>query len=858
MGMKDEKMVKIEKNPKMLTIVLMLTLTISVFSAVIPLTGAQDIAYTKTTHAYIGATPNPVGVNQEVLLHVGITDYLYVVTDGWEGLTVTVTKPDGTSDTLGPYRTDSTGGTGAVYVPTTVGTYTFQTHFPEQTYTWTTPPLFDPEFVGTVLYEQSDSEVLEVVVNEEQREWYIPSPTPSNYWTRPIDAQHRNWYTISGSWLEGSGRNGAFMPFNDYAPETAHILWAKPFEAGGLAGGTTGEHAYDCGDAYEGKFLGSVVIGGVLYYNKFEARPTTQEVVAVDLHTGETLWEKPLTTPDGNVVRLSMAQQLYHDGFNYHAVFDFLWAIETAGSFFDPVNIWHAFDPFTGEWMYSMENVPEMGIRFGASYTLRGPKGEILIYTIDLNNGWMALWNSTQVVYGQIGAGMDQGSFRPYSNIYDAMDGYMWNISFPTGLPGTLRFITENKAYGNDVSGWSNIGDNPINQWCVSLETGELLWENTWTPPPGELSITVGASSEDCGIYVMTAKETREMWGFDLETGQEIWGPTDPMPYLGIYGINTMIAYDKVIVAARMAGTVNAYDCETGNLLWSYAAVDPLGEMLWGNQWPIQAHFVTDGKVYLGHSEHSPVDPKPRGAPFICLDVETGNVIWRADGLFRQSDWGGQAIIGDSIIATQDTYDQRIYAIGKGPSQLTLEAPLTGIQLGSNVVLRGTVMDISPGTEDAPIKLRFPDGVPAVSDDSMSEWMKFVYKQFPQPMSTGVPVKLEVISDPNGNYYDIETTMTDSSGFYSVAWEPSVAGQYTILATFAGTEGYTSSYKMTSIVVDDAPTPAAPIEPEEPEPDEIVEPAETPMITTEIATIIGVAAVAIIAVVVFVLLRRRK
>lgn len=855
-------MLKIEKNSKILAIIFTLTLIISVFSAITSMTFAQDIAFSKTTHAYIGATPNPVGVNQEVLLHVGITDYLYVVTDGWEGLTVTVTKPDGTTETLGPFRTDSTGGTGAVYVPNTIGTYTFQTHFPEQTYTWTVPPMFDPEFVGTVLYKESESEIIQVVVNQEQREWYMNSPLPSGYWTRPIDAQHRNWYTMSGSWLEGSARNGAFMPFNELAPETAHILWAKPFEAGGLAGGVMGEHAYDCGDAYEGKFLGSVIVGGKLFYNKFEARPVTQEVVAVDLHTGETLWEKPLVTPEGNVVRLAMAQQLYHDGFNYHAVFDFLWATETQGSFFAPINIWHAFDPFTGEWMYSMENVPSTGIRFGASYTLRGPKGEFLIYTIDLNNGWMAKWNSTQVVFGQVGAGMNQGSFRPYANTYDAMDGYMWNVSFPTGLPGTLRFITETKAYGNDVSGWSNIGDNPINQWCVSLETGNLLWQNTWNPPPGELSISSGASSDYDGIYVMTSKETREMWGFDLDTGEEIWGPTEPMPYLGIYGINTMIAYGKVIVAARMAGTVNAYDCQTGDLEWSYAAVDPLGEMLWGNQWPIQAHFVTDGKVYLGHSEHSPVDPKPRGAPFICLDVETGDVIWRADGLFRQTEWGGQAIIGDSIIATQDTYDQRIYAIGKGPSQLTLEAPLAGVSLCSHLVLRGTVMDVSPGTQSAELKLRFPDGVPAVSDDSMGEWMKFVYKQFPQPMSTGVTVKLEVVNDPNGNYYDIGTTTTDSSGFYSVTWEPPVAGSYTILASFAGSEGYGSSYKMTAIVVDEAPSPATAIEPEQPEvPEEPSEPSqavETPLITTEVAAIIGVVAVAAIAVVAFVFLRRRK
>ena len=109
-----------KNKSKISTMALILILSISVLTAVLTTTFAQDIAYEKTTHAYIGATPNPVGVGEEVLLHVGITDYLYVVSDGWEGLTVTVTKPDGSTETLGPFRSDSTGGTGAIYIPTMI------------------------------------------------------------------------------------------------------------------------------------------------------------------------------------------------------------------------------------------------------------------------------------------------------------------------------------------------------------------------------------------------------------------------------------------------------------------------------------------------------------------------------------------------------------------------------------------------------------------------------------------------------------------------------------------------------------------------------------------------------------------
>ena len=117
-----------KNKTKNLALLLALILTFSTITLVLPVI-AQN---TKTSFPFIGVVPNPIGVNQEVLLHVGITDAIGTTADGWSNLTVTVTKPDGTSETLGPFRTDSTGGTGTIYIPTLVGTYTFQTHFPEQ------------------------------------------------------------------------------------------------------------------------------------------------------------------------------------------------------------------------------------------------------------------------------------------------------------------------------------------------------------------------------------------------------------------------------------------------------------------------------------------------------------------------------------------------------------------------------------------------------------------------------------------------------------------------------------------------------------------------------------------------------
>ena len=78
--------------------------------------------------------------------------------------------------------------------------------------------------------------------------------------------------------------------------------------------------------------------------------------------------------------------------------------------------------------------------------------------------------------------------------------------------------------------------------------------------------------------------------------------------------------------------------------------------------------LIADDKIYLGTVEHSAENPLPRGAPQVCVNASNGAEIWRVNGMFRDTRWGGNGIIGDSIIATMDTYDQRVYAIGKGPT----------------------------------------------------------------------------------------------------------------------------------------------------------------------------------------------
>jgi hypothetical protein len=157
-----------------------------------------------------------------------------------------------------------------------------------------------------------------------------------------------------------------------------------------------------------------------------------------------------------------------------------------------------------------------------------------------------------------------------------------------------------------------------------------------------------------------------------------------------------------------------------------------------------------------------------------------------------------------------DTYDQRVYAIGKGPSATTVAAgPKVSVE-GSSVLVEGMVTDISPGTQEYARTARFPNGVPAVADENMSAWMLHVYKQFARPAdAVGVEVVVSVL-DPNNNCYEVGRATSDANGMFHCAFTPPVPGEYTILASFEGSGGYWPSQAETAINVESAPAETPP------------------------------------------------
>jgi hypothetical protein len=88
--------------------------------------------------------------------------------------------------------------------------------------------------------------------------------------------------------------------------------------------------------------------------------------------------------------------------------------------------------------------------------------------------------------------------------------------------------------------------------------------------------------------------------------------------------------------------------------------------------------------------------------------------------------------------------------------------------------------------------------------------MEYVYEQQQFPTgATGVPVTLSVI-DANNNFRTIGTTTSDTSGTYAFTWTPDIPGNYTVIASFAGSNSYYGSTAEAHMYASLPPATAAP------------------------------------------------
>jgi hypothetical protein len=259
-------------------------------------------------------------------------------------------------------------------------------------------------------------------------------------------------------------------------------------------------------------------------------------------------------------------------------------------------------------------------------------------------------------------------------------------------------------------------------------------------------------------------------------------------------------------------GYVNAISLNSATLNWTYIPRPAGYNTPYGIYpfWHFGSHSIADGKLFL--SESRMYDPPIfSDAHKVAINCTDGSVVWTAMGFYGRE----PSAIADGYLVAWNSYDCQIYTYGKGPTSTTVSAKPS--MQGTSMVIEGTVMDNSPGASDADRAARFPNGLPAVSDVSISQYMEYVYMQQIKPTNTtGVPVTLSVI-DANGNYRTIGQTTSNADGFFTYNWKPDIEGQYTVYASFGGSESYWSSQAVTSFAVDPStattPPPSTTAEP---------------------------------------------
>jgi hypothetical protein len=350
---------------------------------------------------------------------------------------------------------------------------------------------------------------------------------------------------------------------------------------------------------------------------------------------------------------------------------------------------------------------------------------------------------------------------------------------------------------------------------------GAFKWINTLQPVAGNVTVYYAGVDPTTNVFIEENYETLNWVGYSLLTGQKIWGPTPAMEAFDYYGQTApnefcgQIAFGNLYTSA-FSGTVYCYNDSTGQLEWTYGnSNNPGNSTLAGFNTPygdyptfIQA-VGANGVIYLVTTEHTVINPIYKGALARAINATTGQEIWTI------SDYTSEFIsmsyaIADGYNTWFNGYDGQIYTVGRGPSATTVSAPHAGLAFGQSVVISGTVMDISAGTEQDQQAADFPNGVPCASDASMKDWMGYVYQQKPLPTNfIGVPVTIDVL-DSNGNHRNIGTATTDATGTFRLTWTPDIPGNFTVIATFAGTNGYWPSYAKDGFTVMEAPPTTPP------------------------------------------------
>jgi len=864
------------------------------------------------TYLQLNVGPNPSGIGQTVNLNAFFEDDIIdqeipCVRDP-QNYNVTVTTPSGTTTTL-TLVADKTGGGHVDYVPTAVGTYKIQAFYGGQN-------LVRPTWIG-LIQDPAQSAVVTLTVQQAPVTFkaYPDTPLPTSWWETPVSAENtQNWYSIMGDEVTGVSFNTTTV-VNPYTQPilSAHVLWTKPWIAGGVVGGIAGggeiTGAYWTIRQYEQSFS-PIIMNGKLWSQQYcQSSLSFNGIQCIDLFTGQTLY----TISTTNALSFGMETQL-QDPNMYGTIPYIIWTTGALALFATQPGgaTFNAYDGLTGLYLFSIVNGSSL------SSIHQDANGDMIGFYVNATAGSMSIWhqppfnlllangtsipfaptldhrvsvavnapvlcefNFTQAIWDSLAT---QGGFQIAQNTaIDFRLGVMWAAPIPQAINGApitppLGATTGSVLSTNQstiLSGSADLicgftGDQvlmdsfmyPSFYWqdgwqimaAFNANTGAVSWiENlTWptyqflTPWTDSYAHNPYVASNN--LFIFDQLHNYVWQAFSTETGQSVWSTTlktnwgdgVPNPYdIVAISVSQNFCWNNINVVATFGGDIWGMNLATGAQMWytnTTNLMGPSGIETPYNVWPIwtaqSPHLGAAGVVYLGVM-HQYNPPLFHGAQLLAINMTTGQLIWK----FLMFPQTGQAV-ADGVLVHLNGYDGQVWAFGKGPSAVTVSAPQLGVTTSTPVTITGTVMDVSPGTTQEQQKYDFPTGVPCVSDASESNFMAYVYENQPAPTNaTGVPVTLTE-TDHNGNTYTMGTTRTDSSGTYAFTWTPPIEGNFTIVATFAGSNSYYGQCAETHITAGapgSTPAPAAS--------------APTGLASTATVEMIGVAIIIVIIII---------
>jgi outer membrane protein assembly factor BamB len=737
--------------------------------------------------AMLSIKPYPnVGLGQDILINAWITPPPLTDRQNYEGYVFTFTRPDGTSFTIGPMDSEGPGTVWFNLPLDTLGNWSITFDFPGD---YASKPTSITRYINV------------------QNEWipgYPDTPLPTQPWTYPINIQNRQWRTIAGIWQGGSynASEGSFNPYTE-APRTAHILWYIPSygQLGGFIGSPNGiatsggQVEYAAESATVGVYTSSTYSIRTIMAGRGYST-SGGNITCFDIHTGEVLWSRP--------------GESFTVGTNRG---------RTAALYYFGSTTFIAYDAITGA---ILNNVTGMSVNYFVSpfaysfQTMNSTTGAANIIKWDTsstttNFASRIVWNVTNpgLSYSTTAHCLIQGNlmisrhflttgaqlYDPDYPVNTILVDYITAVNLTTGAleynvttvdpadPDTWIY-RQGPAWGSGEGLVYFAGYGEINEGtgyvAFNASTGKLAW---WSPPTDRPWGNFWAYQPQASGYGMVfGCGYSGIWGFNATNGDILWHYIRNDTYFeepyasNVVGSDSYPNSENLPVGATYAS-------------YSYGATGPI----------VGGPSLDKCVIYAVQSEHSPT-LYYRGYGLQAVDASNGQELWDILGVYSLG------ALADGVLTMSDSINGFTYAFSKGESKTTVSTSSDVIAKGGSVLLKGTVLDMSPAQK----------GTAAVSDADQEAWMEYLHMQQPFPVSaTGVTVSLDAL-DPNNNYVHIGDATTDLTGNYHFLWQPEIEGSYTVVASFYSTEAYYGSTAETSIGVTAAaptPTPEGPAAP---------------------------------------------